>query len=215
MKTLYIFIAAGGPAGGGAWRPGGGGTMPGGGVPGRTRRPDPSARAPGSGAARRGGGGRPRGAPAAARDPGLAGVTAPHSLRPLVPGGRPDPRRPAPWVRRAPVGSASRPRATLGKPPRRACPRAGGQQPRGSPSGTVPGEPGGGAGVLWPPRPALTLPESGHAPPGPRDAAVRPAEQVAAVPVPLPRAVGRRDPRRAAGGRVLPARRCADPLSFE
>lgn len=56
-------------------------------MPGRTRRPDPSTRGPESGAAGRGDGGRPRGAPAAARDPGLAGVTAPHLAAPARPPG--------------------------------------------------------------------------------------------------------------------------------
>lgn len=124
MKTLYIFIAAGGPA---ARRAGGraggrGGRAAAaqcreaacpGGPGGRTR-----ARVPPRVARRGGATGGVRGElppPLGTRVwPGSRPRT---SLRPLVPRGRPDPSRPAPGVRRATVGSASRPRATLGQPP--------------------------------------------------------------------------------------------------
>lgn len=181
MKTLYIFIAAGGPAGG-----------RGGVEAGRRRhnagrrraRADPAAgpehacpREWRGGAGRRGasaGSARRRSGPRSGRGHGPAPRCARSS-----PGGRPDSSSPAPGVRRATVGSASRPRATLGKPP-----SEGMSSGRRSAAPWVPvGRSPGGAG--WRrrrgvapaplPDPPGVGPRTPGAPPGPRNAAVRPA----------------------------------------
>lgn len=195
MKTFYIFIAAGGPAGraGGAWRTGGGGTMPGGGGPRASPAagPEHAGSPERRGAAQRGGAGGAAGGVRRERPPppGALGVWPGSRPRPLTAPARP----PGAGQTRAGlrsgcagrrVGATSRPGTTLGKSPQHVLgpPHVLGpavSSPVGLCRAQSPGSGVGGAGAGWPPRPSLTALRAGTgpgapgAPPGSRSAAVR------------------------------------------